>query len=344
MTLLDEAVHPSGQNDSGAGPSDGNADEAEALDAYSRTVTAIAEAATPAVVSIRAERAKSRGGIGDASGFAFTPDGLILTNSHVVHGARGLRVATARGEDLDAESLGDDPHTDTALIRVAAPVAVLTLGSSRALRVGQIAVAIGNPLGFDCTVTAGVVSALGRTLRASTGRLIEDVVQTDAALNPGNSGGPLMDSRGRVIGMNTAIIVGAQGICFAIGIDTVQRVAMELLRHGRVRRASLGIGAQTAVIPQRLRRHFELEQSSAARVLTVLAGGPAESAGIEAGDLIIALDTHRVGGVDALHRLLIGSRIGSPIPLELIRRGRRLEIAITPSDADGELAKNRSIQ
>jgi S1-C subfamily serine protease len=340
MSLLNERSHRPGQEETGEGPPDrareprDDLDDLDVLDAYSRTVTGIAEAATPAVVSIRAERGGGRGGTGGASGFAFTPDGLILTNSHVVHGARTLRVATARGEDLAAERLGDDPHTDTALIRVVAPMATLTLGSSRALRVGQIAVAIGNPLGFDCTVTAGVVSALGRTLRASTGRLIEDVVQTDAALNPGNSGGPLMDSHGRVIGMNTAIIVGAQGICFAIGIDTVQRVALELLRHGRVRRAGLGIGAQTVVIPQRLRRHFDLAQPSAARVLNVLKGGPAAAADIEAGDLIIAFDTHRVGGVDDLHRLLIGSRIGSPMPIELIRRGRRLESEITPSEAD----------
>jgi len=337
VSLLDEESHRPGPHEPDEGPGDPaskSPDDSDVLDAYSRTVTGIAEAATPAVVSIRAERGAGRGASGGASGFAFTPDGLILTNSHVVHGARSLRVATARGDDLAAERLGDDPHTDTALIRVAAPMATLTLGSSRALRVGQIAVAIGNPLGFDCTVTAGVVSALGRTLRASTGRLIEDVVQTDAALNPGNSGGPLMDSRGRVIGMNTAIIVGAQGICFAIGIDTVQRVAMELLRHGRVRRAGLGIGAQTVVIPQRLRRHFDLEQSSAARVLNVLTDGPAAAADIESGDLIIAFDAHRVGGVDDLHRLLIGSRIGSPIPLELIRRGRRIETEITPSEAD----------
>jgi S1-C subfamily serine protease len=337
MSLLDERSHRPGPQEPDEGPRDHARephDDLDILDAYSRTVSGIAEAATPAIVSIRAERGAGRGGSGGASGFAFTPDGLILTNSHVVHGARSLRVATARGDDLAAERLGDDPHTDTALIRVAAPMATLTLGSSRALRVGQIAVAIGNPLGFDCTVTAGVVSALGRTLRASTGRLIEDVVQTDAALNPGNSGGPLMDSRGRAIGMNTAIIVGAQGICFAIGIDTVQRVAMELLRHGRVRRAGLGIGAQTVVIPQRLRRHFDLEQSSAARVLNILPGGPAAAADIESGDLIIAFDVHRVGGVDDLHRLLIGSRIGSPMPLELIRRGRRLEVEITPSEAD----------
>jgi S1-C subfamily serine protease len=207
-----------------------------------------------------------------------------------------------------------------------------TLGASRALKVGQLAIAIGNPLGFDCTVTAGVISALGRSLRASSGRLIEDVVQTDAALNPGNSGGPLMDSRGRVIGMNTAIIAGAQGICFAIAIDTVQRVALELLRHGRVRRASIGIGGQTTPIPQRLRRHFELPQTSGVRVLNVLEGGAAAAAEIESGDLLVQFDGHWIAGVDDLHRLLIDSRIGFPARLELLRRGRRLSVEVIPRE------------
>jgi len=304
-------------------------DDAELLDAYSRTVTSVAEAATPAVVAIHTRRSSTTGPQGgSASGFVFTPDGLILTNSHVVHGASALRVATVRGEEFDADLLGEDPHTDTALIRVSASMPAVTLGRSHALRVGQLAIAIGNPLGFDCTVTAGVVSALGRSLRASSGRLIEDVVQTDAALNPGNSGGPLMDSHGRVIGMNTAIIAGAQGICFAIAIDTVQRVALELLRHGRVRRASIGIGGQTVAVPQRLRRHFELPQVSAVRVISVLEGGAAAAAGIESGDLIVRFDGQWIGGVDDLHRLLIDSRIDAQAQLELVRRGRRLSFNV----------------
>jgi S1-C subfamily serine protease len=200
------------------------------------------------------------------------------------------------------------------------------------LQVGQVAIAIGNPLGFDCTVTAGVISALGRSLRASSGRLIEDVIQTDAALNPGNSGGPLMDSNGRVIGMNTAIIAGAQGICFAIAIDTVQRVALELLRHGRVRRASIGIGGQTVSIPQRVRRHFELPQASGVRVLNVLEGSAAASAEIESGDLLVRFDGHWIGGVDDLHRLLIDSRIGAATTLELVRRGRYLRVDLVPRE------------
>jgi S1-C subfamily serine protease len=308
------------------------------LDAYSRTVTGVAEAATPAVVAIHTRRAGAAGAAGthggSASGFVFTPDGLILTNSHVVHGASALRVATVRGEEFEADLLGEDPHTDTALIRVSAAMPAVTLGRSHMLRVGQLAIAIGNPLGFDCTVTAGVVSALGRSLRASSGRLIEDVVQTDAALNPGNSGGPLMDSGGRVIGMNTAIIAGAQGICFAIAIDTVQRVALELLRHGRVRRASIGIGGQTVAVPQRLRRHFELPQVSAVRVISVLEGGAAAEAEVESGDLLVRFDGHWIGGVDDLHRLLIDSRIGASAPLELVRRGRLITLNVVARESD----------
>ncbi|HUN25671.1 MAG TPA: trypsin-like peptidase domain-containing protein [Steroidobacteraceae bacterium] len=310
--------------------------ESDLLDAYSRTVAQVAECATPAVVAISLERPGARGRLtGSASGFAFTPDGLILTNSHVVHGARAVRVSSSRGEALAADVLGEDAHTDTALLRTGGAIPALELGGSSALKVGQLAIAIGNPLGFDCTVTAGVVSALGRSLRASSGRLIDNVIQTDAALNPGNSGGPLVDSRGRVIGMNTAIIASAQGICFAIAIDTVREVVLELLKHGRVRRASLGLGAQTVPIPQRLRRHFELTQRRAARVLQVLSGGPGERAGLEGGDLLIGIEGAPLEGVDDLHRALIGARIGVPATLDVIRRGRRLELEVTPGDAAG---------
>jgi S1-C subfamily serine protease len=307
------------------------------LDAYSRTVTEVADRATAAVVAIHTHRTAERGVRGpqggSASGFVFTPDGLILTNSHVVHGASALRVASVRGEEFDADLVGEDPHTDTALIRVAASgLPAVTLGRSHGLRVGQLAIAIGNPLGFDCTVTTGVVSALGRSLRARSGRLIEDVIQTDAALNPGNSGGPLMDSGGRVIGMNTAIIAGAQGICFSIAIDTVQRVALELLRHGRVRRASIGIGGQTTTIPQRLRRHFELPKASGVRVLSVIENSAAAAAQIESGDLLLRFGEQWVEGVDDLHRLLIDSSIGATTTLELLRRGRRLTVEVTPRE------------
>ena len=318
-------------------------DEVAALDAYSRTVTQVAELATPAVVAISVARRGTSGsddrgpsGGGSASGFAFTPDGLILTNSHVVHGARNVRVISARGEEFEADLVGEDADTDTALLRVTGSMLPLELGRSAALRVGQLVVAIGNPFGFDCSVTAGVVSALGRSLRATSGRLIENVIQTDAALNPGNSGGPLVDSHGRVIGMNTAIIASAQGICFAIGIDTVQQVVMELLRHGRVRRASLGIGAQTVPVPQRLRRHFELSQRHATRVLQVLTGGPCARAGVESGDLLVGFEGQPLEGVDDLHRTLIGSRIGLPITLDLIRRGRRLQLEVVPAEAKSD--------
>ncbi len=314
-------------------------DEADALDSYSRNVIRVAELATPAVVAITVPR-RGRGSQSDspsspssASGFVFTPDGLLITNSHVVHRARTVQVTSSRGEEFEADLVGEDPHTDTALLRASTPLSAIELGRSAALRVGQLVIAIGNPFRFDCTVTAGVVSALGRSLRASSGRLIENVIQTDAALNPGNSGGPLVDSRGRVVGVNTAIIPSAQGICFAIGIDTVQQVVVELLHHGRVRRASLGIGAQSVPIPQRLRRHFELEQRLGARVLQVLPDGPSARAGIEAGDLLTGFGGQPVAGVDGLHRALIGSRIGLPVLLDLIRRGRRLQLEVVPEEA-----------
>jgi len=304
------------------------------LDAYSLAVTRVAEEASPSVVAIhatpRAGARRSRGGTG--SGFVFTPDGLILTNSHVVHDAGSISVETLAGDRFEADRVGEDPHTDTALIRVGARLPALTLGGSRSLKVGQLAIAIGNPLGFDCTVTAGVVSALGRTLRSGSGRLIDDVVQTDAALNPGNSGGPLMDSAGRVIGMNTAIIAGAQGLCFAIAIDTVRQVAIELLRHGRVRRAQLGVAAQTVPISQRARRHFELEARTAIRISEIEPDGPAARAGLESGDVIVGFAGDSVAGIDDLHRLLGEERIGRTLPLEVVRGSRRLTVDLVPRE------------
>src|SRR5262252_4959885 len=229
----------------GNGPA--SAPSSDPLDAYSRAVIAAYDSASPAVVAVLAlrEAGGAYGGVG--SGFVFTPDGLILTNSHVVHKARELRVQTTQGGSHDAQLIGEDPHTDLALLKVdaRAPLPTVPLGSASGLRVGQLVVAIGNPMGFESTVTAGVVSALGRSLRATTGRLIDDVIQTDAALNPGNSGGPLLDTVGQVVGVNTAIIAGAQGICFATSIDTARSVVTQLLQHGRVRRAHLGIAAQT---------------------------------------------------------------------------------------------------
>ena len=323
-------AHPVGHNPP--------ADESAALDAYSRVVTGVAERTAPGVVAIAiAERTDERGRNvpgGGGSGFMFTPDGLVLTNAHVVAGARGIEVLTTTGLRLSADVLGVDPHTDIALLRVAhsQPLPVLELGSARAIRVGQLVVAIGNPFGFECTVTAGVVSALGRSLRATTGRLIEDVVQTDAALNPGNSGGPLLDSAGRVIGVNTAIIAAAQGICFSVSIDIARQIVPELMRHGRVRRASLGIGAQNLRLPRRYVRYFDLPVESAVRVVEVADSGPARSAGIETGDILVRIDDQPIDGIDALHRLLDADRIGRRAELSLIRRDRQLTVSLVPTE------------
>ncbi len=306
----------------------------DALDAYSRVVSQVAALASPAVVQVQVMRASgTRAGSG--SGFALTPDGLILTNSHVVHGAARLRVQTVEGDEGSATLLGEDPDTDTALLRADVAVPALPLGRSAQLRVGQLVVAIGNPLGFDCSVTAGVVSALGRSLRASAGRLIENVIQTDAALNPGNSGGPLCDGAGQVVGMNTAIIAHAHGIAFALGIDTVQWVALQLLRHGRVRRGYLGLAAETTPLPPRLRRAAEHDEHTAVRVVRVEPDSPAQQAGLAVGDLLLRFAGHVVHGVDDLHRCLGPECIGEALPLELLRAGRRLSVRVRPIEPAG---------
>jgi S1-C subfamily serine protease len=306
----------------------------QALDAYSTLVATVAETASPSVVAIQTSTGKKSAGSG--SGFALTPDGLILTNSHVIHGAKRIRVETTQGTSDIAEIVGEDPHTDTALIRARVDVPPIELGSSRLLRVGQLAIAIGNPFGFECSVTAGVVSALGRSLRSSTGRLIDNVIQTDTALNPGNSGGPLCDSAGRVIGMNTAIIASAQGICFATAIDTVRWVAMELLRHGRVRRGHLGIVAQTVTVPQRLRRHVDLAERTAVRIVNVSKEGPAGRSGIENGDLLLRFDGKPVVGIDDLLRSLGAEQIGRQVPVELWRFGRLVQASVVPVEPPRE--------
>src|SRR5438034_1377876 len=303
--LLDESGH--------AAPAAPAApDDTELLDAYSQAVVAAVERVGPAVVHLEVELgANSRRGTG--SGFAFTPDGLLLTNSHVVHGARRIKATFADGFSRDADLLGEDPDTDIAVLRIGAnALPSVVLGSSRGLRVGQLAIAIGNPYGFQHTVTAGVVSALGRSLRAQTGRLIDDVLQTDAALNPGNSGGPLVNSRGEVIGVNTAIIPGAQGICFATAVDTVKWVALQLLRDGKVRRSYLGLAGANQPLGRRVARHFDLANEAAVRVESVERGGPAEKAGLEPGDRILALNARMVTSIDDLHRALTADLIGSP--------------------------------
>jgi len=310
----------------------------DALDAYSRVVTGVAERAAQGVVAIAvAERVDEQGRTvrgGGGSGFLFTPDGLVLTNAHVVSGARGIEVLTTSGLTLAADVLGTDPHTDIALLRVshAQPLPVLELGSARGIRVGQLVVAIGNPFGFECTVTAGVVSALGRSLRATTGRLIEDVIQTDAALNPGNSGGPLLDAAGRAIGVNTAIIAAAQGICFATSIDIARQIVPELMRHGRVRRASLGISAQNLRLPRRYVRYFDLPVDTAIRVMEVSANGPAHRAGVQVGDILIRFNDSDVDGIDTLHRLLGADHIGRRAEISVLRRDQRLNLSLVPTE------------
>ena len=278
---------------------------------------------------------QTRGGTG--SGVIVAPDGLILTNSHVAGAAgAGARVAvtTADGQDLHARLVGDDPDTDLALLRVDEPVTLpaAPLGDSKRLKRGQLVIAIGNPLGFESTVTTGVVSALGRSLRARSGRLIDDVIQTDAALNPGNSGGPLVSSPGEVIGINTAVIMGAQGICFAVAANTARFVLGELVRHGRVRRAFIGISAQQTAIPPRRRRAAGLDQDSAVMVGTVEIGSAADRAGLKAGDIVLSLDGRTITGADDLIRALTGEKIGRSVALDVLRVTERLTISLVPEE------------
>ena len=304
------------------------ATEAEAMDAYSRVVTSVAEAVSPAVVRIQVE---SKQGRGSGSGFIFTPDGFILTNSHVVHGGEKITVSTPDSGAFSAQLIGEDPDTDLALLRIDAPILhSVKLGDSRRIRVGQLVVAIGNPYGFQYTVTTGVVSALGRSLRSQSGRLIEDVIQTDAALNPGNSGGPLVNSAGEVVGVNTATILPAQGLCFAISINTAQFIASKLIRYGRVRRSYIGVQAQTAALNRTIARHYGLEINTGALVLSAEPGSPAQKAGLQEGDVITSLAGEPVEGVDVLHRLLGEDRIGIATRLVVLRGSRRLEISLVP--------------
>jgi S1-C subfamily serine protease len=309
---------------------DGSGDTA-LLDAYSRAVIGATERVAPAVVHLdvgagaSAQRRRASG-----SGFLFTPDGLLLTNSHVVHGARDIRVSTAEGEQFSADLLGDDPDSDLAVARISVSRAhSAVLGQSSALQVGQLAIAIGNPLGFEHTVTAGVVSALGRSLRARSGRLIDNVIQTDAALNPGNSGGPLVNTHGEVIGVNTAIIPGAQGICFATAIDTAQWVISQLLAHGRVRRAWLGVAGANSPLARRIARHHGLANASGVRIQTIESRSPAAEARLEAGDLIVQYDGEIIEGIDQLQRTLDERRIDVRTSVVLIRRAQRLELPVT---------------
>jgi S1-C subfamily serine protease len=314
------------------------AEDAALLDAYSRAVIDVVETVSPAVVRLDVRpaeqgRASSRQG-GTGSGVIVSPDGLVLTNSHVVGGAARIRATTAEGQNLTAQVVGDDPDTDLALVRVNESLTLpfAPLGDSRRLKRGQLVIAIGNPLGFESTVTAGVVSALGRSLRASSGRLIDDLIQTDAALNPGNSGGPLVSSHGEVVGINTAIIAGAQGICFAVAANTAKLVLGEFLRHGRVRRGYIGISAQQTRLPRRLRHQAEVTQDSAVVVANVEPSSPAARAGLIAGDVLLAVDGQPVTGADDLIRLLTGDTIGRPVDLDVLRDGARRRLVLTPQE------------
>jgi S1-C subfamily serine protease len=305
--------------------------DAELLDAYSMVVTRAAELVGPSVVRIDA-RAQRGGGSG--SGFVFTPDGFVLTNSHVVHGASSLQVSLPDGRRFTASLVGDDPETDLAVIRIdATDLVAARMGDSQSIRPGQVAIAIGNPFGFQATVTAGVVSALGRSLRSRSGRLMDDVIQTDAALNPGNSGGPLVNSRGEVIGVNTAIIQGAQGICFAIAINTAKVIASRLIRDGRVRRSYVGIAGQTVPLPRRVVRFHRLQAESGIFVVQVEAGSPAERAGIVSGDLLIGFDGQPTAGIDDLLRLLTAERVGVESSVDVLRGTERLTRTIVPTES-----------
>jgi S1-C subfamily serine protease len=304
--------------------------EGEALDAYSRVVVHVAEALRPAVVNLRSGGRRREG---SGSGFLFAPDGFLLTNHHVVEGNESIRVRLTDGRDLEGRVVGADPWTDLAVVQAnAMGLPHVQFGDSARLHVGQLVVAIGSPFGFDSTVTAGVISALGRTLQSITGHLVDDVIQTDAALNPGNSGGPLVDSHGRVIGINTAVIAPAQGICFAIPINAAKHILPQLMQHGRVVRGYLGMHGRTVPLRRSLARFFNLAQESAIEVQAVERGAPADEAGIQAGDLVVELGDHQATSVDGLHKLLSQLPVGIPASIVLIRDDRRLQRFVVPAE------------
>ena len=314
----------------------------ELLDAYSRAVVTAADKVSPSVVNIevrqpaegrKAMPRSSRDMQASGSGFIFTPDGFILTNSHVVHGAEGIEVALPDGRRYQAQMVGDDPDTDLAVIRIPAQgLLAVHLGDSESVRVGQLVIAIGNPYGFQYTVTAGVVSALGRSLRAGSGRLIDSVIQTDAALNPGNSGGPLVTSRGDVIGVNTAVIMPAQGICFAIGINIAKFVVASLIKDGKVRRSYIGVGGQNVPLVRRIVRFHDLPVASGVMVVSIEADSPALRAGLRVGDIIVGFGGVAVAGIDGLHKLLTQEKVGVTFPITVIRGTEKLGLPIVPGE------------
>jgi S1-C subfamily serine protease len=325
------------------------------LDAYSRAVINAAEQVSPAVVNIevqskrdstpRSDPRLTPDVRGNGSGFLFTPDGFILTNSHVVHGADQLIVTLADGRREAANLIGDDPDTDVAVVRIHAPQLVpARLGNSHTIRVGQLVVAIGNPYGFQCTVTTGVVSALGRSLRSQSGRLIDNIIQTDAALNPGNSGGPLVTSRGDVIGVNTAVIVPAQGICFAIGINTATFVAGRLIKDGRIKRGYIGVAGQNVPLLRHLVRRHTLPVTNGILVLSVEPHSPAQRAGVCPGDVLVGYAGRTVASIDDLHRLLVEEQVGIPAPLMVLRGDEILECDIVAEESRATTEQRHTVR
>lgn len=315
------------------------------FDSYSAAVIGAVEKVSPAVVNIEVDqrpqdqrpgRPAPQTMHGSGSGFVFTPDGFILTNSHVVHGALKIEVTLADGRKYQADLIGEDPDADLAVIRITAPdLAVARMGDSSAIRVGQLAIAIGNPYGFQTTVTAGVVSALGRSLRSNSGRLMDSIIQTDAALNPGNSGGPLVNSQGLVIGVNTAVIRPAQGICFAISINTAKLIAGLLIKDGKIRRGVIGVAGQDAPIHRRLVRYYELPAEMGVLVLSTEENSPARRAGLQEGDVIVAFHGQPIAGIDDLHRILT-QEIGHQTSMRVLRRTEMLDLEITPEERKSE--------
>ena len=322
-------------------------DDAALLDEYSRTVVSAANRVGPAVVNIDIkQRLESQRGPrevgGSGSGFVIAPDGFILTNSHVVHAANQIAVSLPDGREYLAQLVGDDPDTDLAVIRIDAPhLAHVRLANSENLRVGQVVIAIGNPLGFQASVTAGVISALGRSMRAQSGRLIDNIIQTDAALNPGNSGGPLVNSAGEVIGVNTAMIRPAQGICFAIASNTAKFVAGWLIKEGKIRRSYIGVAGQNVPIHRRIVRFYNLPLETGVLVVSVEKNSPAEKAGLREGDVIVTFNAKPIGSIHELHKMLIGEQIDVQSEITIIRHTEKLALAITPAESPSRATASR---
>jgi S1-C subfamily serine protease len=311
--------------------------DAALLDDYSRTIVGAVQRVAPAVVNIevRQRTAPTRGRevVGSGSGFIITPDGFILTNSHVVHEPTNMTVKLNDGRDFSAQLIGDDPDTDLAVVRIDAPnLAHVRLADSELVQVGQVAIAIGNPLGFQASVTAGVISAVGRSMHAQSGPLIDNIIQTDAALNPGNSGGPLVNSAGEVIGVNTATIRPAQGICFAIASNTAKLIAGWLIRDGKIRRSYIGVAGQTVALHRRVVRFYHLPLETAVLVVSIEKNSPAERAGLRTGDLIVAFNDQPIGSVHDLHKILVGEQIGLSATLTVIRHTEKLDLSISPAE------------